>query len=225
MYPSPKSQGFTLIEMIVALGLFAVVASMTTGAILMLVATNQTFHRDQTIMTNLAFALDSMTREIRTGRNYVCVTSSTMGKPFVSSQAHETNGMSELPSGAPVEHRDCASGRNGNQLHGVSFQEAGASITNFQSTRILYFYDSTARMLYRRVGNNPAEPLVSDEILITDANFFVHGTTPLLTTPPAPIPDRRQPMVTIFIEAQSNSGGTPVTRRLQTTISQRSLDI
>lgn len=215
--------GFTLIEMIVALGLFAVVASITSGAILMLVATNQNFHREQTIMTNLAFAVDSMTRDLRTGRNYVCVSGSNpVSSPFGSLTAHEDASQPGQVEGAcNAVVCDCGTGRGGNQMHGISFQEAGASITNFTSTRILYFYDSGAQMLYRRVGNGPAEPLVSPEIRITNANFFVHGTTPLL---PAGS-DRNQPFVSIFIEAQTTTGATPVVRQLQTTISQRSLDI
>ncbi len=209
-----SQSGFTLIEMIVALGVFAVVTTITSGAMLMLVATNQKFHYEQSIMTNLSFAVDSMTREMRTGFNYYCASASasTTGI-FGSLTDHESLGTSR---------RDCATGRGNSTVHGVSFYESGDSITGVTAARILYFYDAASQMIYRRVGNSPAQPIISTGVRVTSANFFVTGSTPLVNGG-----NRVQPAITIFMSARAadDTGPAPRTYELQTTVSQRSLDI
>jgi prepilin-type N-terminal cleavage/methylation domain-containing protein len=70
--PFYKQAGFTLIEMIVSLGVFSVVVTTAVGAILVLVNTNLQLQSEQSVMTNLSFALDTMTREMRTGFKYFC---------------------------------------------------------------------------------------------------------------------------------------------------------
>lgn len=66
------SRGFTLIEMIVAVGVFAVVMLIMTGAYLTLIDLNRKAHAVNTVMTDLSFALETMARGIRTGTNYSC---------------------------------------------------------------------------------------------------------------------------------------------------------
>lgn len=67
-----KNRAFTLVEMIVALGLFAVVATVALGALVKIISVNkkaQTLHQS---MTNINFALESMSRELRVGTMYNC---------------------------------------------------------------------------------------------------------------------------------------------------------
>lgn len=66
------SCAFTLVEMIVSLGIFAVVAVVALGALVRIITANQKAQSLQAAMTNLNFALESMSREIRVGTNYVC---------------------------------------------------------------------------------------------------------------------------------------------------------
>ncbi len=73
LLPIHTQRGFTLIEMIVSLGIFSIVSTMTVGSLLVLISGNQQLQGEQNAMTNLAFAIDSMTREMRTGSSYVCV--------------------------------------------------------------------------------------------------------------------------------------------------------
>jgi prepilin-type N-terminal cleavage/methylation domain-containing protein len=66
---SPNA-GFTLIEMIVAVFLFTVVMVVATAALATVINANRRVQGAQNVMNNLNFALDSMTRSIRTGNQY-----------------------------------------------------------------------------------------------------------------------------------------------------------
>jgi prepilin-type N-terminal cleavage/methylation domain-containing protein len=64
--------GFTLIELIVSLGLFALIMTLASGAYLMMISYNQQAQAEASGVNNLSFALESMAREIRTGTGYNC---------------------------------------------------------------------------------------------------------------------------------------------------------
>ncbi|MEI6057773.1 MAG: type II secretion system protein [bacterium] len=65
-------RGFTLIEIIVSLGIFMVVAVIAVGAFLKIIDANKQSQSLQTAMNNANFALESMVREMRVGSNYYC---------------------------------------------------------------------------------------------------------------------------------------------------------
>jgi len=65
-------QGFTLIEMIVAVALFTVVVVVSTGALMTIIDANRKARSLQTVMDNLNFAMESMARNLRTGYSYEC---------------------------------------------------------------------------------------------------------------------------------------------------------
>lgn len=64
--------GFTLVELMVAVGLFAVVMLLASGAYLMMIGLNQQAQVITTGIDNLSFALETMTRNIRIGSHYSC---------------------------------------------------------------------------------------------------------------------------------------------------------
>jgi len=218
MHFAMSQRGFTLIEMIVALAVFSVVITISVGALLSLIATNEQLQSERTVMTNLSFALDSMTREIRTGTAYYCISRTTPAIPFAGSQ--ESLGEST---------NDCVDGNDsGFNLHGISFLESGDSISGTDN-RILYYFnrtngDADEGKIMRRVGDAAAQSIVSSGIYIENADFFVSGSSPLGnggSTQVAP------PTVTIFIEARERKVGdlTPKSYYIQTTVVQRTLDI
>lgn len=65
-------KGFTLVELLVALGLFALVMTMAAAATLTILDANAKSESSSSVMTNLNIALDSMTREMRTGTSFSC---------------------------------------------------------------------------------------------------------------------------------------------------------
>lgn len=65
-------KGFTLVEMIVALGIFAVVALVAVGALGRIVDANRKSQSLKSAINNLNFALESISREVRVGTAYNC---------------------------------------------------------------------------------------------------------------------------------------------------------
>jgi len=218
-----KQTGFTLIEMIVSLGVFSVVITIAVGALLVLIATNQQLQAEQSVMTNLSFALDSMTREVRTGTNYYCV-GATNYNQFGPSGVFR--GGIDIDDELGEQTNDCFEGNDSDlNLQGVSFIEGGDSISGTANERILFFYDGstadTGGKLYRKVGDEDPQSIVSAGLYITHAEFFVTGSAPQSDGGG----NDDQPAVTIFIEAAASDAVDEKTYYIQTTITQRTLDI
>lgn len=66
--------GYTLVELIIAIGLFALVMTLSTGAYLIMIGVSRQTQAMSIGIDNLSFALETMTRTIRTGTNYRCNT-------------------------------------------------------------------------------------------------------------------------------------------------------
>ena len=66
--------GFTLIELMVAMSVFIVVMFISMGAILSIFNANQKSKTLRSVMDNLNFAMEGMTRTIHFGTNYHCGT-------------------------------------------------------------------------------------------------------------------------------------------------------
>lgn len=64
--------GYTLIELIIAVGLFALVMTLASGAYLLMISISRQTQGVSTGIDNLAFAAETMTRTIRTGTEYSC---------------------------------------------------------------------------------------------------------------------------------------------------------
>jgi prepilin-type N-terminal cleavage/methylation domain-containing protein len=64
--------GFTLIEMIIAVSLFVVVMVISMGALLSMIDANRKAQALRTVMDNLNFAVENVTREMRVGFDYHC---------------------------------------------------------------------------------------------------------------------------------------------------------
>ncbi len=70
MKRASSQQGFTLVEMIVSLAIFTIVAVVAVGALLKVTDANKKSQTLKTAINNLNFALESMSREMRVGANY-----------------------------------------------------------------------------------------------------------------------------------------------------------
>lgn len=222
--------GFSLIEMIVSLAIFAVVITMAVGSLLVLIANNQKLQEEQSVMTNLAFAMDAMTREIRTGYSYVCLSASSenspvfiggenMGQIFRYPYPPNNNTDGRHDSLGEEVYNDCG-GTSPDGLLGISFYEGGDSITtNLGEERILYYYDSEDRMIYRRVGDRAPESMLSSGLAVEDFSIIVSGSQSLESGG-----DVEQPTVTIYLKA-TEVADPEKQYELQTTVTQRILDL
>ncbi len=73
-----KNKGFTLLEMIVSLGIFSVVAIIAVGSLVRITSLNRQAQTMQAAMNNINYILESMSREMRFGSNYNCDTAMTV---------------------------------------------------------------------------------------------------------------------------------------------------
>ena len=85
-------RGFSLVELLVSLGLFTVVMTVSVGTLLALVEANKKAQSLESVIHNLTFAVDSISRATKTGTTFYC--------------AHSLPG----PSGLPSTTRNCVSG-------------------------------------------------------------------------------------------------------------------
>lgn len=69
---SNRSSGYTLVELIVAIGLFSFVMTLSSGAYLMMIGLNRKAQGVATGINDFSFALETMARDIRTGSAYSC---------------------------------------------------------------------------------------------------------------------------------------------------------
>ncbi|MAZ56469.1 hypothetical protein CL653_01640 [bacterium] len=199
-----KQRGFSLIELLIALTLFSGVITMVTGVVLTMVDANAKSQNIQLLTNNLTFALDSLSREIRTGFYYYCYSS-------------QTNTPDETGT------RDCA---NGGKF--MSVMEAGESLTaGYSSNRIDYYYDDNYYTdadgneygaILRRFDNGEGWiPLTSENVKITNMEFIVTGSSRA---------DEVQPAVTIYLEGTMGDFEDVQSEfSLQTTIIQRIIDV
>jgi prepilin-type N-terminal cleavage/methylation domain-containing protein len=66
-------KGFTLIEIMVAVSLFAIVATITTGALVTASNVNRKAQAIKIAIDNLNFAIDSMVLNLQDGKQYHCI--------------------------------------------------------------------------------------------------------------------------------------------------------
>ncbi len=98
---SPKAtrRAFTLVEMIVALGIFSVVAVVALGALVKIISANKKAQTLQASITNLNFALDAMSRDMSVGTNYhldtVDFTGKTLSSPVAKDIYSGTNNIND----------------------------------------------------------------------------------------------------------------------------------
>lgn len=69
-FKEKSKSGFTLIEMMVAVTIFTIVAMITSGAFISLTGVFQRIQTDRAVIDNINLAMDLMTLQIREGQNH-----------------------------------------------------------------------------------------------------------------------------------------------------------
>lgn len=76
-----RQSGFTLVEIIIAVTLFSLVVFISLGALITIFDANRRAQATRTVIDNLNFALEDMTRTVRFGSDYHCGISGTITDP------------------------------------------------------------------------------------------------------------------------------------------------
>ena len=142
--------GFTLVEMVVAVGLFAIVMTVCVDVLLSLVSANRKAQALQSVINNLNITLDGIVRPIREGSNFHC-----------------GGGLNTLP-------QDCAAGDRS-----FAFEPFGNSPTD-PPWIYSYDADGTicgVKRICRSENGQAPIAITAPEVSIEDMEFYVVGTT------------------------------------------------
>ncbi len=199
-----RAGGFTLVEMLVAVGLFIIVMLVAMGSLIAVVGADRRAQSIEVVVNNLDFALDDMSRTIRTGDNYHCTNGSSAPDASISlPQDCSTTGSSYIAVQA-LPHGDETT-----YWFSSTCATAPGSSVNFPG------YNSGC--IEKQVNIDAWNPLTSPEILMqpTAVKFYAVDTQ----RPPAEI---GEPKAVVVLTAEVPTGvGQATTIHLQTTMTQR----
>ncbi len=190
---------FTLIEMMVAVTIFAIVMMVGVGGLMSLVATNHRAQAIHSVMNNLNAALEGMSRTIRVGTLYHCVASATVPP-------------SAPPPSTISTPNDCASGGG----HLLAFEAASGSISD-PADQVVYRLNGTQLERSLKGGANGSwVAITAPEVSIDSFDFYVVGSLQ---------GDGIQPRVLMRIKGSADVPGGKTTFTVQASVVQRVLDI
>lgn len=194
-----SNKGFTLIEVMVSVSLFAVVMTISLGAILSIIDGNKKAQAINAVANNLNFSVESMVRDIKTGYAYNCsgVIPSSDTSPTIPV------GGNGCVATTPIEQISLVSTITGSK-RGVKYQR----VTD----------QSTGKgRIYKTVEGNDY-PLTSPEVDIKTLSFYVDN--PVTSTYSG------QPKIFLIIKGTANINPTQSSDfTIQTLISQRNLNL
>jgi len=192
-----KNKGFTLIEIMVATSIFTIIMLIAIGSLVVASDSAKKSQALQTAMDNVNFAMDSMTRSLRTGTTYSCITTPTIEY---------------------IDKKDCVNTGNSNDGgSGIAFTPVNHP--NADTAYAQVQRDDLTYTLQRCDLSNPFNPscvdLVANNVNIKTLRFFVNGSDPS---------DKIQPSVYIIMEGTITIKDQPTSFAIQTMTSQRTLD-
>jgi type II secretory pathway pseudopilin PulG len=193
--------------MMVAVSLFAVVMTISVGALLSLVDANRKAQALQSVMNNLNVALDGMVRSIRMGTVYHCDSTSQYNMSVLSSRGNCTDG-GEL----------------------IAFESFNGS-SNENDDQWVYWHED-GRLYKSTDTRDSALPVTAPEVQIDSFAVYVTGAEGTLNENG----NTEQPKVIIVIQGTAGSGENAfgvignrerirTTFNIQAVASQRLLDI
>jgi prepilin-type N-terminal cleavage/methylation domain-containing protein len=196
-----QSKGFSLIELMVSLSVFAIVMVVSTSTLLSYIDANAKAQALYSATTNLSFALDSMTREIRTGYHYYCKLDNNP-QPGDNLPANDKTG-------------DCPKNNPGNYITFVREKD---------DTRVGYRLNGTRLEQKMTIGGQTTDwvPLTADDVVIDVFELVFLDTEPYIQNNT----DIAQPHGLLTIKGHVNNGlDVDTDFNIQTHIVQRRLDI
>jgi prepilin-type N-terminal cleavage/methylation domain-containing protein len=147
-FPRESDKGFTLVEMIVSVALFAIVMTVCVDVLLALVNANRKAQALQSVMNNLNITLDGMVRPIREGSNFHC-----------------GSGLDTVP-------QDCPAGDTS-----FAFEPFGNATISDPPWVYTFAQDENGiGRIYKSVNGQAAIAITAPEVSIDDIKFYVVGT-------------------------------------------------
>ena len=193
-------RGFSLIEMMVSLTVFSIVMTISVGTLLIMVDANAKAQALYSSTTNLSFALDSMTREMRMGSHYYCPNST----------------LSSLPTSAGAVN-DC------NKKESIAFiRERDGKRIGYRYVKVEDDGVVTEGYIEQNVNNGGGwVRITSEDVIVETFEIRVENSDTYYGNA-----NKKQPSVILNIKGKVNNGlDTATDFNIQTRIVQHGLDI
>ncbi|MEK7081103.1 MAG: hypothetical protein AAB902_01820 [Patescibacteria group bacterium] len=196
--------GYTIIETMIAVSLFIIIIMTGMGALLNANLLHQKSQSMRSIMDNLSFIMEDMSRNLRTGYNYYCVT----GADNLSNVSTTKSGQNCW--GIAFESATGTANPNDQWVYYIGTNGIDSNIRIFKSIQGPYIQSSFIQ-------------LTPDEVVIDPiSSFSVLGAE-------APNPDgsgdHQQPFVVIRLVGSITFKNVITPFSLQTSVSERVIDI
>lgn len=205
-----KKRGFTIIETMISVALFLIVVTVSMSSLLNANAVHEKSRKMRSIMDSLNFAMEDMSRNLRTGYKYHCISSSIPGS--------ET-----LPTfSTPLSGQTC---------WGIAFEsDIGTSSPSDQVVYEIVQQTTngvTTYFIRKSVdGGTTWVQLTPDEIVINPiSSFSILGAEAPTIPGNCSSSDCQQPFVTIKLVGTINYKNVITPFSLQTSVSQRLIDV
>lgn len=158
IYTSRKSRkssltGFTLIEILVSVAIFAVVMLIALGALLAMSESDRKAQTLKSVINNLNFSIDSMSRTIRTGQNYHC----------------------NIAQGSIQSPRDCNSASNSFALLSSTGATVVYRLENANRTLCVQPSGAVGCIVRSLDGGASYVPITAPEVVVSSLQFIVVG--------------------------------------------------
>ncbi|OHA21658.1 MAG: hypothetical protein A3H73_00860 [Candidatus Taylorbacteria bacterium RIFCSPLOWO2_02_FULL_50_120] len=183
--------------MIVAFGIFSVIMAVSVGSLASLLEANHKARALKTVVNNLHFAFENISRNVRTGSLYHC----------------------DITEGELTKTRDCAN----NPASSIIFTARNGKRIVYKYIPVGNGFGTLGRAIIlpgqEGLLIDPAVfvPVTSPELRVEQLSFFVDGTS---------LSDKEQPRILIIMRGSMQGKSKVVSRfNFQTLVSQRLLDV
>lgn len=210
-------KGFTLVEMLVVLGLFSFIMTLATGALYSTQAVNVRLQDTQSVLDNVNLSMETMSRDIRYGSNFHCA---------------EALGESNILLRKSCSYKNIGTNHGGKFLFFKPFDAASSS------DRVAYYASTTNKgnvilkdeYIVNALGDvsTTTYQITTSNIKIKSLVFYVTGANTLLGNDDVnDISDYSQPFITITVSGETipikqNASSTKFI--IQSSVSSRNLD-
>ncbi len=200
--------GFTLVEVMISIGLFTIIMVIGIGAILGVNSTHRKTQSMRSVVDNLSFIMEDMARSMRLGDYFVCneATLTSIGLADIANQATQDGENCKSIAFEPYWNYD--PNDETNQIVYFIYEPNDSVGTIFKKTEEMDSYDEG-----ELIAITPAEIDIDTE----KSGFWVTGAE----NESIPV----QPKITIVLVGTVRMGNAETEFNLQTTVSQRLLDI
>ena len=194
-----KSTGFTIIETMISISIFLVVVMAGMGALLNANLLHNKSQNMRSIMDNLSFITEDMSKNLRTGYNYSCITNNVYSDFYYFSDI-------SIP-------KSCSLG-------------GGIAFTSSSGLTFVYYISNDGKIYKYTEDMSVPYPVPSLKVQLTPDEVKINSVSSfsVLGAEPPSTGDLQQPFVIIRLTGTITSQGVVTPFSIQTSVSQRLVD-